>query len=546
MQKFSYLFSLIGSMVFAATETDSSLLKGVLIVNESSKLREENLDKIEGIQFDGVVKNEELVEELSPFLSDFSLTANGAEALCAAITNYYHDHEDMRVAVTLPDQNTSNGVVQLVVAPERLGKVNVKDNQYTRSETLKRHVRLSAHEPINEKTVTQDLGWMNTNPYRTVKADYHASSQPGMTDLDLVVSDKKSWKISTGVENTGSMPTGVNRIFAGFNVNDFIFTDHTLKVQATTTNRYKEYQSYKGEYMALLPWRNTLRVFGSYSGSTPETTPYPRKHRQSFEASARYAIPQWFGTNLWVDQITYEAGADFKGTNTNIFFEDDALPVEKRLAFTGQFAANVSAIRNREGSKLTAGIDLIGSPARMLPHQTNADYNNLRQGATPQYAYSKLALALEQEFYNDWSLFFQGRGQYAFADLIPSEQFSLGGYSTVRGYDEKVVSGDHAVCGNLELRTPEFTVAGIWLPKFADKLNFLGFVDGGYAWFRSQVADAPIKQGLLSFGPGVRYSVASYFTSRLDMGFPIFQVEKDNGQKENLNPHIHFSASLNY
>ncbi|MBU6446399.1 MAG: BamA/TamA family outer membrane protein, partial [Verrucomicrobia bacterium] len=538
---FSYLFSLLGSMVFAAAETDSPLLKGVLLVDESSKVREVGVNQIQGIQFDGVESKEELVAELSPFLSDLPLTANGAEALCAAITTYYHDHDDLRVAVTLPDQDTSEGVVQLVIAPERLGKLQVKDSKYTHPDSLKRWVRLSTADVINEKTLAQDLGWMNTNPYRTVTVDYKTSGQPGVTDVDLVVADKKNWKVLTGVENTGNNPIGTTRIYGGVNINNFLFNDHTLTLKATTADHYQEYQSYKGEYVALLPWRNTLKVSGSYSGATPERSPYPQKHRQSFQASTRYEIPQWFGSNIWVDQLTYQAGADFKGTNTNIFFEDDATPVKKELAFIGQFAAGVSALRARESNKITAGIDLIGSPARMLPHQTDADFDNLRQGARPQYFYSKLALALEQKLVSDWNLFVQGRGQFAFAELIPSEQFTLGGYSTVRGYDENVVGGDHAICGNLEVRTPEFTVAGIWLPKFADKLHFLGFVDGGYAWLRKEVAGTPMSQGLASIGPGMRYSVASNFSSRLDLGFPLTNVEKDSGK-----PHIHFNANLSY
>ncbi len=541
MQKISILFSLLGSIAFAASDVESPLLKGVLIVDDSSKVKGEGCEQIDGVQFDGVAQNEELVEELIPFFSELPLTANGAEALCSAITTYYHEHDDLRVAVTLPDQDTSSGVVQLVVSPEKLGQLNVKDNQYTRPDAIRRWVRIKTADPINEKTLTQDVGWMNTNPYRTVKVNYQMTDQPGITDVDLVVSDKKSWKITTGVENTGNNPIGTTRIFAGFNVNDFIFTDHTLTFKATTTDHYKDYQSYKAEYVAPLPWRNTLKITGSYSGTSPNREPYPQKHRKSFEANGRYAIPQWFGSNPWVDQITYEAGADFKGANTNVFFEDEAIPVDKKLAFIGQFVASVNAVRNRDGSKITAGVDLVGSPARMLPHQTDADFDNLRVSARPQYFYSKLALALEQRLLNDWNLFIQGRGQFAFAELIPSEQFSLGGFSTVRGYDERVVNGDNAVCGNLELRTPEMTIAGIWLPKFGDKLNFLGFVDGGYAWYRKAVEDSPVEQGLLSFGPGVRYSVASYFTSRLDVGFPLFKVEKDKGK-----PHVHFNAALSY
>lgn len=195
-----------------------------------------------------------------------------------------------------------------------------------------------------------------------------------------------------------------------------------------------KYQSYKGEYIAFLPWRNTLKITGSYSLSS-----YPNKDRESFEATTRYAIPQWFINNSWVDEMKYEMGADFKGSNTNSFDESEPPETQKRLAFISQFVAGINAVRDRGSNKIKTNLNLIGSPAEMLPHQTAADFANLREGATAQYLYSKLGMTVEQKFFGNWNLFIQGRGQYAFADLIPSEQFGLGGFTTVRGYDEKII-----------------------------------------------------------------------------------------------------------
>lgn len=537
MQKITVLFSLLGTIAFAAQDTVvNPTVKGVIHVDESLNLKGADLDQIDGIQSDGAS-----VAGGVPFLSDLPMTADGVQKLCEAIASHYRESEDLRVAVSVPNPDPSAGVVQVVVAPERLGEVTVKDNRYTKARALKKWVRLSTSDAINEKTLAQDVGWMNTNPFRNVKVDYQPGEAPGRTNVDLVVSDKKNWKVSSGVDNTGTNPIGPIRIFAGVNVNNFLFTDHTLNFQTTTADHYSEYQSYTAQYVAPLPWRNTARVFGTFTRTAPERADFPQKHRQTYQTSGRYAIPQWFGSNPWIDQITFELGADFKGTNTNILFEDDALPVEKRLAFLGQFLGSVNAQRTRGGNKITGGIDFVGSPSRMLPHQTEVDFNNLRKGATPRYLYSRLALAVEQKLTDDWTLFVQGRTQLSLSNLVPSEQFSLGGYSTVRGYEERVVNGDNAVCGNLEIRTPKFPAVALWLPKFGDSLSLLGFVDAGYAWFRNEVPDAPLHQSLLGFGPGLRYSISSYFTSRLDVGFPLLEVENDSGK-----PHIHFNAILAY
>ncbi len=542
MQKISILLTLLGSISYAAEQAElTPILKGVVLVDDSSKIRSKGLDKIEGIQFDGIVDESDLEEELTPFLSSLTLSKDGAKELCETITAHYHANEDLRVAVSMPEQNTSQGVVQLVVKPERVGSLNVKNSFYSKPESVKKWVRLASSDAINEKTIAQDLGWINSNPFRTVSVDYQPGAQAGVTDVDLIVSDKKSWKIATGVDNTGTNPIGPIRIFGKLDINDFIFTDHTLNIQATTADHFKELQSYTAQYVAPLPWRNTVRIFGSYSETAPVRADFPQKHRENYQASARYAVPHWFGTNPWIDSVTFEAGFDFKGMNTNVLFEDDAAPVKKMLAYVGQFATSVNALRNQNGGKLAAGLDLVGSPARMLPHQTTEDFSNLRAGATPQYFYSRLSLSLDQKLPANWKMFVQGRSQLSVSNLIPAEQFALGGYNTVRGYDEKVVNGDNAVCGNFEIRAPEFTVAGIWFPKTADSVTLLGFVDAGYAWYREAVEATPISQTLLSYGPGLRYNVSSYFTSRLDVGFPLLEVEKDSGKA-----HVHFNAIFSY
>ncbi len=539
MQKTTFLFSLLGSFALNAGETQ---LKGVLLVNDSSKVRTTDLEAIEGVQFDGVSPpggDEVLAQEL--LNSEYPLTTNGAERLCAAIASIYRTHDDLRMSVTMPDQDTSNGVVQFVAAPERLGKLNVKESRYTHPEVLKRWVRLSANDAINEKVLTQDVGWMNTNPFRNVEISYKNADQPGVTDVDLIVKDKGSWKASIGVDNTGTNPIGTTRIFTGLDIGDFIFTDHTLNFQVTAADHYSEYQSYSAQYVAPLPWRNTLRVYGSYSQTKPKREEFPQKNRQSYQANIRYAVPQWFGLNPWADQITYEAGFDFKGTNTNLQFENNPAPVEDKFAYIGQFVGNISALRKREGSKISAGIDLVGSPVRTLPNQTDADFSNLREGAIPRYFYSRLKLAVEQEFFKKWNVFVQGRGQFSPSNLIPSEQFSLGGYSTVRGYEERVVGGDNAVCGNFEIRTPKYSPLSLWLPKVEDSLAVIGFVDAGYAWFNEAVPKTPLDQALLGVGPGLRYSISSYFSSRFDVGFPLMKVEKDSNK-----PRVHFNAIWSY
>ena len=539
MRKITTLLTLALTAVFAAPSEENPLLKGILIVENSSKIQEGR--DLEGVQFDGALPSQELVERLTPFLLKLPLTANGAEPLCSAIASYYQEKGDLRMSVRAPEQDTSQGVVQLVLEPEKLGKIHVKNVAPSEEEFLKKQIRATENGPINEKLIAQDLGWLNANPYRTVKVSYQDTDRPGVVDMDLQVTEKKNWKVSTGVQNNGNDPIGINRAFAKLDVNHFIFQDHTLKFKTTTVQHFKDFQSYSLDYTAPLPWRNTLYLSGSYASTTPNREPYPHRQRENYTATLRYAIPQWFSKGAWLDQLTYEVGGEFKGTNTNLFFQDDPAPVEKKLSFISQLVTSLKASGKWASTQAKATLSLIGSLGEILPHQTAADFDNLRQGATPQYFYSKLQMNLDQNLFQSWKVALQARAQFALSNLVPSEQFSLGGEKTIRGYDEKVVKGDHALCANLELKSPGIPLAGWIASGVNDQLQLLGFIDAGYGIYREKVAELPLYQSLLGVGPGVRYSIGSYFSGKVDVGFPLLQVEKSS-----QTPHVHFSAVLSY
>lgn len=521
---------------------DASFPKKVFVVPEASSSGEEMVAEGEGVHFLGVMPPKDdpsTAQELS--LSRFPFHADGMQKLSSALADLYRRHDGVKVGVRVAKTLPEEGFVQLVVTPEKLGKIRVAKATYNEPKNLAKWIRLSENGPIDEKLLAKDVAWLNSHPYRSVKTAFQPGEKPGVSDLDLIVEDKKNWKISSGADNTGTQPIGEARFFGKVDVNHFLFPDHTLQIQTTSAKRLKAYQSYFAQYEALLPWRNTLKIFGSYSQSDPKGSPYPRKLKKSYQASLRYGIPYWTEEGSLIDLIKFETGFDFKGTNTNLQFEDDPTPVNPNLAYVGQFLGSLFLEKKGKSNNLSMGADFIGSPARMLSHQSDADFSNLREGATPRYFYTRLALTMTQDLPSGWSLFAKGRGQFSPSELIPSEQFSLGGYSTVRGYEERSAGGDNAICGNFELRFPKTMLIGSLVSKFEDSLQLLCFADGGYAWFNDKLDDAPKGQSLLGVGAGARYEVASYLNARLDIGTPLWKIEKSPDE-----PRIHLSAIFSY
>ena len=64
----------------------------------------------------------------------------------------------------------------------------------------------------------------------------------------------------------------------------------------------------------------------------------------------------------------------------------------------------------------------------------------------------------------------------------------------------------------------------------------------GHSLLLGDLGDGAEQAGdLLGAGPGIRYAVSNYFSSRLDVGFPLLSVEKSSDK-----PHLHFNAILSY
>jgi hemolysin activation/secretion protein len=114
------------------------------------------------------------------------------------------------------------------------------------------------------------------------------------------------------------------------------------------------------------------------------------------------------------------------------------------------------------------------------------------------------------------------RGELQLADrpLVPSEQFSLGGVDTVRGYRPNTLLSDGGWLASTELQIPVMR-----FPKSKGLVQIAPFLDMGGGW--NQGGDAPKTSQLMSTGLGLIWKQGNRFTARLDWGFPLRAADKD-------------------
>ncbi|MDJ0571669.1 MAG: ShlB/FhaC/HecB family hemolysin secretion/activation protein [Pleurocapsa sp. MO_192.B19] len=126
-------------------------------------------------------------------------------------------------------------------------------------------------------------------------------------------------------------------------------------------------------------------------------------------------------------------------------------------------------------------------------------------------------------------------GQIADQRLLSSEQFSLGGVNSVRGYRQNQLLTDNGVLLSAELQLPVFRVF-----KDAGVVQLISFIDYGTTWNSSGIAN-PKDRSLSSMGLGLQWQQGNNFNARLDWGIPLVDVDVDSRERTWQENGVHFS-----
>jgi len=155
-----------------------------------------------------------------------------------------------------------------------------------------------------------------------------------------------------------------------------------------------------------------------------------------------------------------------------------------------------------------------------------------------------LLLTRQQSLGKDFVFVFRGNAQLSDRKLLPSsEQFQIGGMSSVRGYPEGLLIGDRGYLLNGELYFPlSFTEKEIFGASLRDKLKGVIFVDHGGAFpFKGHGESINNNDYLTSTGFGLMINLLKYLTGRLILGVPIANREK---VKDSFRFHFYLQSNL--
>lgn len=506
---------------YSAEKATNELRGLILLKSEDAILKEGNPGlAMTGLQVGDIaaLKGKDFEATIHPFFGK-PIDETLLKGIGSAIQNYYRSKGFPLVDPVFPPQTVSQGVLQMVVVESKLGKVIFEGtNKWTQTGYIRKSLHIQEGGPVDENKVMADINWLNRNRFRNVDAFYKPGE--GKFESDLVVRTSERFPLggSFGIDNTGNKLTGENRLTAGVDWGKaFGFNDNLLSYRYITDTDFEFLRVHSASYTVFLPWRHALTLSGSYAdvkGNIPNL-PVTQKG-SSYQANLRYSIPL---PNLHSYRHEFMLGTDYRHLDNNLeynfvnLFADTTEIAQGMLGYTGLLPDNWGST--------VLGIEYYYSPGNLAARNTDAAFGNSYPFAQSDYSYAKFNLERNTKLIGGFTWRLSGTYQLADGNLVPSEQFALGGAYTIRGYEERVASGAEGFIISNELRAPSFS-PGRWLDKTAkDELQVLGFFDYGETSNRELLKNEDPHVLLKSAGVGLRYQVSRFVSVRFDYGWQL-------------------------
>jgi len=442
-------------------------------------------------------------------------------------------------------------VIRFRIVESKVDRIEVTgNNHYSDEQILGYFPAFRTGEPIYTPELTKALDRVNENPDHQVSPVLKPGGKPGTTSVELKVKDKSPWHGRLELANTGTANTPDLRSTAMLSYNNLWGREHKLSVTVQTApQRTSDVKVIGGAYaIPIRRWNHTLTLYGSYSDSRSGFTlagltggVNATNVGKGTVLGARYGFPIP-SIARWQQRLS--AGIEYKnqdqalnvgvGTDSLITLETPVRYLPFNIGYEGYETDRYGFTR----AYATLNVNFAGT----LPVQNfSVDFNNRRLGSTGNWAYAVLGLSRTQRLWRDWALRVVVDGQIAGKPLIDSEQFGIGGVSSVRGFLERVVLGDNGLHASGELVTPDF---GKKLPT-REKLSLQGlaFVDFGRATTILPNRQRFGSTELASAGVGLRLALWNKLFASFDYGIPLQGQEDVMGlDQDGLRP-LNFSLS---
>jgi hemolysin activation/secretion protein len=465
------------------------------------------INKIETIG-NTVFPDSELQKIIGP-LPNRPVPLNKLYELRSKITNYYVKAGYISSGAFISPQQFSQGVVKIQVIEGVLTDLEVKGLSKINEKYISN--RLPIGKPLNKNVLYKSLAKLNEDPLISNVSAELVRLTSYSNALILQVQEEQALQAQFNLNNAfspsvGSLGGTVNAQYHLFGYGDIFAINYGL-TQKSGLNRYG--------FSYILPFNaNDGRISLSFDHADSKIVEEPIVSALDIQSDLNaYRLNIRQPVDLSVNsQLAFELGFDQIRTQSSIndvsfAFTEGLSDGEVKLSalrLAQEYSTRDQTNSFVARSQFSLGLDLFDATV------TNTGIDGLFWAWQGQ--------AQWQKKFHQVILVSNLNAQFSDDQLLPIEQFSLGGKTNIPGYRENLSLGDNGVSGTVEVQVPVLIFA-----NRKGVLKIIPFVGAGTIWNNSK--EEIIADTLVSTGLGLDLELDRRFQARINYGRPLINPD---------------------
>ncbi len=467
------------------------------------------------------------------------ITFEELDELRRKLTRYYIDKGYINSGVIIPNQVIDNKTLILNVIEGDLVEISITGLRRLRLEPLHHRISRGAGSPLNINSLRRQLERLQADVnVRKISAELGPGPHPGESRLRLRIEEENPWHLLLVGDNHYSPSAGAERLALHLNHTNLTGWGDRLSAELGLTRNGFNDPAFSGldnveiDYQwPLLPWTATT-IAGHYRRSDFAVIEEPFDRLDIAGESEDYGVSL---THSLIQSRTHDlslgARLERRQSNTELLgrpfsLSPGAVDGRTRALILRLFQAYVWNTINRLialRSTFNFGVDAMHPTKSPLTTRDGIFCSWQGQWQWGQRLFSSNA-----------QLILKSNCQWTDDELLPFEQFSLGGHASVRGYRENRVVRDRGWITSAELRLP--LIVNV---KGQGMLFIAPFIDYGQALDNGNASSSFIALG--SAGVGMIWPGYKGFEGQIYWGIPWRNLERQ-GEYNLQDDGIHVSV----
>ncbi len=445
------------------------------------------------------------------------LTIETMQKVADLITDEYREKGFVTSRAYIPPQTITGGVLVIKIVEGKLGTLDIKGNRHFSTSLLEKKMGIETDGYFDYSALQKSLVYINKHPDRLAKAILVPGKTPGTTDIILEVEDNYPFHIGFSYDNYGSRYIGRNRYSIRLEHNNITGHDDKLHVKGQLSDgNYLVLQQVRYSYPVSRKWE--LGAYALLSKTKLKEEFDDLESRGEAEIFGAYSSYQWIEKDDLA--VGLNLGFDSKNIHNELLGSQTSRD-ELRIAKAG---FDVDYIDNWGRTILTAQLDQ-GIPEFMGAMDAK-DSDASRAGAGGKFTKWAFNLFRLQPMFWETNVLFKNSFQFTNNTLCASEQFQIGGATSVRGYPPGEFSGDNGFYSAFEWSIPPYGLPkDIKFPfrdeKLYDVFRIVLFWDIGLVKNNAPASGETGTQTLRGAGFGGRFTMTEDFELRIETGYPL-------------------------